>query len=364
MLGAHLRLHARDSEPQRLDQMLNSLVPVWPSGSGVILVEFDGALPTSWPAGLLELQSTILLVPDTENHPELLSLAKGAAPNLCMRYGERGDSAGLNATYQAVYREEIPLLQHLAGRPPLQNVLALDLDEPIDHARATHAGSFATSGWSCARWKRRPADKKVGMLSTILKLIQLIDKDADTADIETILKRDAVLSYKLISMANSAAYGLAVEVTSIRHALNLLGRHKLKRWLSLLLLHSGGPDTPQVLLQLAFVRATFLERLGSAMEFGGDQDDLFLCGAFSLLDKILGIPLTELLGRISISDGITDALVGDEGPLAPLLGVVRGLEARDPAFLDVQCEKLAVDPGVVSRALLGALSASRELATG
>jgi EAL and modified HD-GYP domain-containing signal transduction protein len=165
-------------------------------------------------------------------------------------------------------------------------------------------------------------------------------------------------------MANSAAYGVSFEVISIRHALNLIGRHKLKRWLSLLLLHSGGSDTPQVLLQLAFIRASLLERLGGEMSFDGDRDDLFLCGAFSLLDKILGIPLPELLGRISISDGITDALVGDEGPLAPLLAVVRGVEARDPAFLRVQCEKLAIHPDIVGKALLGSIAASRELAAG
>jgi EAL and modified HD-GYP domain-containing signal transduction protein len=79
--------------------------------------------------------------------------------------------------------------------------------------------------------KRRPADKKVGLLSNLLRLLQLIDKHADTSDLEAILKRDAVLSYKLVSMANSAAFGLAVEVTSLWHALSILGWQKLRRLL-------------------------------------------------------------------------------------------------------------------------------------
>jgi EAL and modified HD-GYP domain-containing signal transduction protein len=200
------------------------------------------------------------------------------------------------------------------------------------------------------------------MLSNILKVVQLIDRDADTVDIEAIIKRDAVLSYKLVSMANSAAYGLSVEISSIRHAIDILGRQKLKRWMSLLLLHSGGSDTPQVLLQMAFIRATFLEKIGRHLKFDGVHEDLFLCGAFSVLDRILGISLTELLGRISISDAITDALVGDEGSLAPLMALTRGLESRDPTFLAAQCENLMLDPAAVNHALLTAISSSKELA--
>jgi EAL and modified HD-GYP domain-containing signal transduction protein len=364
MLGIHLRLHAGDASHEALVGTIEDLAPSWPRDSTLMLLEFDGAMPERWPDAVELGDHMVLMAPSMAAGTHPADLVQTISPNVCVRARDSHQYGGVEAKFLAIGQDEIGGLRQFASANVQGNILALDIDEPIDHARATHAGAIATSGWSCARWKRRPADKKVGMLSNILKLIQLIDRDADTADIEALLKRDAVLSYTLISMANSAAYGVSVEVTSIRHALNLLGRHKLKRWLSLLLLHSGGADTPQVLLQLAFIRASVLERLGADMQFDGDRDDLFLCGAFSLLDKILGIPLTELLGRISISDGITDALIGDEGPLAPLLAVVRGLEARDPAFLRVQCEKLAIRPDFVGQALLGAIAESRTLAAG
>lgn len=364
MLGAHLRLHACDVLPDVIVDALEGLVPLWPTDSTILLFEFDGVPPSRWPASFGIREHMLLMAPSHALDMHSHALVQATAPNVCVRIRDLQDYRDVATKYLAASHDEIADLQHFASANRQESILALDIDEPIDHTRATDAGAMATSGWSCSRWKRRSADIKVGMLSTILKLIQLIDRDADTADIEATLRRDAVLSYKLVSMANSAAYGVSFEVISIRHALNLIGRHKLKRWLSLLLLHSGGSDTPQVLLQLAFIRASLLERLGGEMSFGGDRDDLFLCGAFSLLDKILGIPLPELLGRISISDGITDALVGDEGPLAPLLAVVRGVEARDPAFLRVQCEKLAIHPDIVGKALLGSIAASRELAAG
>jgi EAL and modified HD-GYP domain-containing signal transduction protein len=218
--------------------------------------------------------------------------------------------------------------------------------------------------WAIGRvlaWKRRPADKKVGLLSDLLKLIQLIDRDADAAEIEAVLKRDAGLSYKLVSMSNAASYGQATQVTSLTHAIGIVGRMQLKRWLTLMLVQAGGSDTPQVLLRVAFIRAAFLEELGKSLGPEIAKEDLFLCGAFSLVDTILGIPLPELLRRISISDAITEALVGGEGPLAPLLKVIEGIESKDDGLLRAQCELLSISPADVNRALITAISSAEEV---
>jgi EAL and modified HD-GYP domain-containing signal transduction protein len=373
MLGVHLRLHTLEAQPAALIGALSALANAWPAEPSLVILEFEPASSAEWSNGWQAPPTTAVVaaaaaavsdsaLTQTIQTTRATQASVGGRSDLCLRVDRLGPDVRAEAKYLAIAAGSISELQNLTPDQRPQQVLALDVDEPIDHARAVNSGAFATSGWSCLRWKRRPADKKVGMLSTILKLVQLIDRDADTHDIEAILKRDAVLSYKLVSMANSAAYGLSVEVSSIRHAIDILGRQKLKRWLSLLLLHSGGTDTPQVLLQMAFIRATFLESMGRHLKFEGAQEDLFLCGAFSLLDKILGISLTELLGRISISDAITDALVGDEGGLAPLMALMRGLESRDPTFLVTQCEKLALHPGVVNHALLAAITSSRELA--
>jgi EAL and modified HD-GYP domain-containing signal transduction protein len=116
-------------------------------------------------------------------------------------------------------------------------------------------------------------------------------------------------------------------------------------------------------LQVAFIRAAFLHALGGTLDLETQKEDLFLCGAFSLLDRILGISLTELLGRVSISEAITDALVGEEGPIAPLLTLMKAVEARDARFLSAQCELLAVSPDEVNRALLYAIRSTKDVSS-
>ncbi|MBC7623967.1 MAG: HDOD domain-containing protein [Aeromicrobium sp.] len=363
MLGVHLRVHDVGSDETSLANALNSLVPFWPEPPALVMVDFAGA-PAAGPSlGWRPPESTVLLSEAhlQSTHPSDLPRDPSATRGcLVLR-----DSAHLpiqQAAYFAIPHSRLPELPQLVARLA-SPVVVLDLNEPIDSARAANGGAAAVGGWSCLGWKRRPADRIMGLLSNILKLLQLMDKDADTGDLEAILKRDAVLSYKLVSIANSAAFGLAVEVSSLRHALSIFGRQRLKRWLSLLLVQAGGSETPQVLVQVAFIRAAFLERLGSALGLGAEQEDLFLCGAFSLLDKILGIPLAELLGRVSISEAVTDALVGEEGPLAPLLGLLKGVEASDADFLSAQCELLSIRPREVNLALISAISGTKEVAS-
>jgi hypothetical protein len=363
MLGVCLRVHATGNNDTLLAQSLKALGPIWPALPSIVLVDFAGESRKEPPLDWEPPESTVILgAISNDARGAVTSNTSTNAARRCLHVSDVAEMANHQAAFFSVAHSALGELPRLVAKST-SPILVLDVNEPIDQARANNGGAMATSGWSCLGWKRRPADKKVGLLSNILKLLQLIDKDADTIDLEAILKRDAVLSYKIVALVNSAAFGLAVEVTSIRHALSILGRQKLKRWLSLLLLQAGGNDTPQVLLQVAFIRAAFLEGVGKSLGLDAQEEDLFLCGAFSLLDKILGIPLTELLGRISISEAITDALVGDEGPLAPLLTLIKGVEARDALFLGAQCELLAISPEEVNRSLLAAISSTKEVSS-
>jgi EAL and modified HD-GYP domain-containing signal transduction protein len=363
MLGAHLEVHSAEISETLIEQSLTALSPVWPEQPALILVEFVDKIRTVLPHGWQPPESAVILVSAAVDSAGIVpTIVMNDVPRRCLHVRDVAEIENQPAELLAVVNSALGELPRLVARTNTP-VIVLDVNEPIDQARANNAGAVATGGWACLGWKRRPADKRVGLLSNVLKLLQLIEKDADTIDLEAILKRDALLSYKLISMANSAAFGLAVEVTSLRHAISILGRQKFRRWLLLLLVQAGGTDTPQVLLQVAFIRAAFLHALGGTLDLETQKEDLFLCGAFSLLDRILGISLTELLGRVSISEAITDALVGEEGPIAPLLTLMKAVEARDARFLSAQCELLAVSPDEVNRALLYAIRRTKDVSS-
>ena len=58
-------------------------------------------------------------------------------------------------------------------------------------------------------------------------------EDGDVREIENEFKRHPNLSVNLLRLVNSAAMGRAQSVTSLRHALVLLGRRQLRIWLQL-----------------------------------------------------------------------------------------------------------------------------------
>jgi EAL and modified HD-GYP domain-containing signal transduction protein len=72
----------------------------------------------------------------------------------------------------------------------------------------------------------------------VVRLMNMLDDARATdAEIENAFKGDPSLSYKLLRIANSAAFG-ARGVASIGHALRMVGRKPLHRWLTLLLVSS------------------------------------------------------------------------------------------------------------------------------
>ena len=77
------------------------------------------------------------------------------------------------------------------------------------------------------------------MTFRLLKLVR--DPNTGDAEIEEVLRRDVALSYKLLRMVNSAAVG-GRDIWSIGHALRLLGRDQVARWLGLLLVTDGAQE--------------------------------------------------------------------------------------------------------------------------
>ena len=130
-----------------------------------------------------------------------------------------------------------------------------------------------------------------------------------------------------------------------------MGPHDLRRWTCLTLMReqnfSNDPDLPR----RAYVRGLFMEALAaqSALDVNPQDGGAFLCGAFSLLDKIIGAPLKYLLGEIGIPAPVWDALLGNaENDYVRLLRCVTRYEARDP---DASPEELQADLDEIQTAL-------------
>lgn len=164
-----------------------------------------------------------------------------------------------------------------------------------------------------------------------MTLIQLVADDADTHELEAIFRQDAGLAYQLLRMVNSPAQGLRRTITSFSQALLILGRQPLKRWLNLLLFAARDDDPRSAMLMARVVfRARGMELL--AQQAGMDrtqQEQVFMAGMFSMLDVLMGQPLTDILRPIAITDELRAALLERQGPIAHCLTRWEALESGD-----------------------------------
>ena len=224
-------------------------------------------------------------------------------------------------------------------------VLGWPLGEPLDPAAKASAN----------KPKRAPE------LQTIIELINRVDRQESIERIEAVLKLDPTLAYRLIRYINAPAFGLRVEVSSFRHAVMMLGFGRLKRWLALLMVSGSSDPDLKPLVYAAVRRGLLMEELGRSNSDDSQRGELFICGVFSLLDRMLQQPFAELLQAIPVPDAVRLALLDEASPHAPYLNLVRALESASAWDIREAADSLMMAPQEVNCALLRALLAARQL---
>lgn len=210
----------------------------------------------------------------------------------------------------------------------------------------------------------RPNPRNKGLNSaqtTILQLMEMIRKNADVQQLETVVKRDAALAYKLLCYINSAGFGLRTEVQSLKHAVTILGYSPLYRWLSLLLATASTGSSP-VLLETAIVRGRFAELLGQPFMSKTEAENLFVAGMFSLLDRLLGVPMEEVLSSIQLPEAVIEALISRSGTYGPYLALAEACELNS-MLVGSLAESLRIKPVDVNKAHLSALVWAKNIST-
>ncbi len=198
-------------------------------------------------------------------------------------------------------------------------------------------------------------------LQVIVDLIKKVDQQQPIDKLEAVLTNDPTLAFRLLRYINSPAFGLRVEISSFRHAIMMLGYQKLKRWLALLLATASKDTNMKPVMFAAVRRGLFMEQL---VRGSGDDDlrsEMFLCGVFSLLDRLMGQPFAEMLKTIPVPERVFQALVHDSGPFRPYIDVVRAVEQESLYDIRDAADALMISVAEVNRALLRALVAARQV---
>jgi len=149
------------------------------------------------------------------------------------------------------------------------------------------------------------------------------------ARLEEAFQSHPTLSYALLRIVNSAATGMR-SVSSIPHAMRIIGRAALSRWLHVMLAATVASRSPVAheAVQQTLVRARFCELLSHAMG-SGDSAAQFMVGLLSRLDVLLGMPLAQVLERLPVRPEVRSALLQGTGAYARTLHMAIAYENAD-----------------------------------
>ncbi|MDB5887777.1 MAG: putative regulator protein [Rhodocyclales bacterium] len=336
-------------------EALNSFAEDWPTGH-MVFVSLGRLVPTAdllaWQAPentLVEIPAPALQYPQTQ---ELISQLTLSGMPLALTWYQPGVQwpAGVDCRFVMADANK---LVNPTGAPGL--AMAWGLKDVAGFQQAIANGYDGAAGWFF--FNGAPVAKQMAPSHTgIVRLLNMVRNDAEVAQIESALKQDVTLSYKLLKYINSAGFGLMVEVQSFRHAVTILGMDKLHKWLSLLLVSASKDPIAPAVMQASITRGHFMEKLGAQFFARGELDNLFITGAFSLLNVLLGTSLDTVLDQMSLPGAVGDALLRGEGAYAPLLKLAIATENFLPDALRAQTEALGLTNEQVSKALLESVS--------
>jgi c-di-GMP phosphodiesterase len=253
-------------------------------------------------------------------------------------------------------------LRKLKTVAPL-SLIAADIETPDDFHLCFRAGfDYFQGPFVNQRENWHPPRGNVDRV-LITHVLSQLRSDVDNAVLANTVRQDAVITYKLLRYINSPFNGLSHEITTIDQCLQLLGRERFYRWLSLLLFDVQKPGyVERILTEQALVRANLMERMGQRSKRAeANPDQLFLTGLFSLLDKLLDRSMAETLASVSVPQAVSDALIAGSGPLIPFLNLVVACEKGQQEEIAACAAACQLDVTGVNEDLLAALVWANEV---
>jgi EAL and modified HD-GYP domain-containing signal transduction protein len=196
-----------------------------------------------------------------------------------------------------------------------------------------------------------------------LRMLKAVSqRELDVREIENLVKSEAALCYRLLRYLNSAAFGFATEIHSVRHALAILGEREVRRWIRLVATLGAGQGKTSELVLSAMVRARFCELLSPKIPHG--DSDLFLMGLLSLMDAILEIPMAQVLDNIPIDQETKAALLGEGSRLGPFYQLMLAQEFGDWKTATGLTSQLHLTESDVADCYWQAMQWAREVSSG
>ncbi len=301
-----------------------------------------GGFPTLFPA-----DSTVIEVLETVVPTPTLVAA-------CRELKEKGYGIALDDfVYSAEFDPLIEIADYIkvdVRMTPLEECDALArrflagsrcmLAEKVEAEEEFHAlnamGFSLFQGYLFSRPKVLSTSRIDGFESQYFRIFELLSQaQLNVVDLESVIKTEPALCFRLLRYLNSPAFCLQSEVRSILQGLLLLGETAVRKWLMLVCsVIAGAHPQKRMILQTALIRARFAELM--APHFQMESSALFITGLISMMDAIMDKPLPTILEQVAIPEDIHQALLGNDNGIRKCFDLVIAYEAADWTL----CEQL------------------------
>ncbi|MDR2450800.1 MAG: HDOD domain-containing protein [Candidatus Accumulibacter sp.] len=367
ILANRLSLHLPGgASPRDVTETLQSLGEAWPTEGKPVFIDCRG-IPWrielgEWnvPANATFEISGAAFVGD--DAAQVISDLQEAQLPLCLMIDEHARAAlesGVAFRFIGLDAKRFPPSQLKALTAQTQSYgigVAFNVADRQTFQECLNAGLNAAASWFFKMPSGKPAKAVNPAQAQIIRVLNLVRRNADVREIEAALKQDVTLSYKLLRYINSAGFGLSCEIQSFRHAVTILGYDKLNKWLSLLLATASKDPMAQAQMHTALCRARLMEILGQGLVDRSEADNLFITGAFSMLETLIGVSLDKILETMSLPEKISDALLGRGGVYGPFLELAVACEGEDGEAIAAQSGMLGLSAAALNQAQLDALA--------
>jgi c-di-GMP-related signal transduction protein len=164
----------------------------------------------------------------------------------------------------------------------------------------------------------RIAPSKSAYLQLIVALSQ---SPLDMRRVENLILMEPALCYRLLRLANSALYGSRHRVSTVQAALNAVGEDAFRRLVTVVLATKLSHSVGNLDAERAVERAFFCESLAPLLN--ENPAELYMLGMLSVMDRMVNIPMAQLVELIPVTTRFQQALLGSTQGIGRVLELCR-----------------------------------------
>lgn len=237
--------------------------------------------------------------------------------------------------------ERMRISKHFLERN--KKLLAEKVETNDEYQEALYLGFTLFQGYFFSKPRILKGKDINSLNANYLEVIQELNQPEPIYDkISGVIERDLALTFKLLRLINSPAFFTNSKISSVKHALVLLGFKEIRKWIMVVMLRDAGKNKPDEILKICLVRAKMAEMIAIMSGMDRRKNEMFIMGLFSMIDTLMDQDLYTLIDSLPLEDDIKLAMIGKPNKLHEMFMVVVSYEKGNWDSLLEECESLGI----------------------